>query len=229
MIEDPPLLSIRRTFERPGADQVAALTAVPTGYLVDCMDGYGALDYRIKPLEQDNATFTGVALTCHAGPADNLAVFGALYAARPGDVIVAATGDCDATCVIGDLVLGMAKNCDVVAFVTDGLVRDQDGLREVGLPTFSRGITPNSPANTGPGTVGLPVTLGGVTVTSGDILLADRDGVVVVPHAGIDAVIDRLQRVRDAEMALDAEVSDGLSVPPEIRELLAGGAVRSLD
>ena len=83
------------------------------------------------------APLVGVAITCDAGPGDNLAIHGAVHAAQPGDVIVAATDGFMATAVVGDLVLGMAKNRKVAGFVTDGAVRDLAGLLSVGLPAFA--------------------------------------------------------------------------------------------
>ena len=82
MIKDPPLLTIRRDFQRPAKKDVAAFAGVPTGYVVDAMDGRGALDYRIKPLRDAIAAMVGVAVTCDCGPADNLALFGALAIAE---------------------------------------------------------------------------------------------------------------------------------------------------
>ena len=91
MITDPPILTIRRNFERPSAALVEAFRGVPTGYLVDAMQGRGCLGHAIRPLLPERSSLTGVAVTCHAGPADNLAVFGALEVLREGDVIVACT------------------------------------------------------------------------------------------------------------------------------------------
>jgi 4-hydroxy-4-methyl-2-oxoglutarate aldolase len=232
MIEDPPLLSIRSDFERPAAEALTALTGVPSGHLVDALGGHGALDYRIKPVTEAPPAahaFCGVALTCACGPADNLAVFAALEALRPGDVIVAATEAFTGCAVVGDLLLGMARNAGAVAFVTDGLARDLDGIEGVGIPVFCRGVSPNSPARNGPGTLGLPVTLGGVTVSSGDLIAGDRDGVVVVPRAEIDAVIRALEGVRESEAALEAKVKAGLKVPDFVQGLLASERVRRLD
>src|SRR5689334_15640694 len=110
MIADPPLLTIRRGFVRPTPAQLAAFSGVQTGFVTDCMAGRGALHHRIKPLAPPAEVLVGTALTCHAGPADNLAVFGALLAARPGDVILAAADAFEGTAVVGDLVLGMARN-----------------------------------------------------------------------------------------------------------------------
>lgn len=200
MITDPPILRIRRNFERPSPETVEALRGAATGHLVDAMGGAGALDWQIKPLG-DSAAFCGVAITCDAGPADNLAVFGALEAAKPGDVIIAATTGHRAAGVIGDLVAGMARNCGVVAFVTDGTVRDVAGLQAIGLPIYCIGVSPNSPVRNGPGTVGLPIVVGGVAVTSGDILVGDADGVVVVPRQIAEKVATQLVVVRANEAA----------------------------
>lgn len=229
MIGDPPLITLRRRFPRPSAAQVEALRGAMTGHLVDAMGGRGGLHYSIKPVIPEQAHFCGVAVTSHPGPADNLATFAALDLAQPGDVIVAAADGYTGTAVVGDLLLGMMRNCGVVGFVTDGCVRDIPGIRSVGLPCHAAGVTPNSPVRNRPGTVGLPVTLGGVPIESGDVLVGDLDGVVVVPLARIDAVIAALQEVRKAEAALEAKVQAGLKIPDFIRSLLAGPGVREVD
>ncbi|MGA2044066.1 MAG: RraA family protein, partial [Roseiarcus sp.] len=124
MIVDPPLLKIRRGFARPSAELLARFAGAPTGNVVDAMGGRGCLDHRIKPLAPASSVMVGTAVTCDAGPADNLALFGALHAARRGDILVAATDSFTATAITGDLLLGMARNRGVAGFVTDGLVRD---------------------------------------------------------------------------------------------------------
>ena len=225
MIEDPPLLKIKRNFPRPDADLVAKLTGVATGYVVDCLDGSGAMGHQIKPIGQTPNAFCGVAVTCDTGPADNLAVFAALDIAQAGDVVVIATGDHRSAAVIGDMVMGMAKNRGVVAVVTDGMVRDIPGLEGVGLPCFAAGVTPNSPARNGPGTAGLPVIAGGVSVSAGDVVVGDQDGVVVVPgHMAAD-IAARLDEVRTAEADLDAKVMAGLEIPDFVKDLLESDRV----
>jgi 4-hydroxy-4-methyl-2-oxoglutarate aldolase len=213
MIEDPPLLIMRRRFPRPNPAQLKAFAGLQTGFVVDAMNGRGGLDARVKSIGGARP-FCGVALPCEAGPADNLAPFAALDVAEPGDVI---------------LLLGMMKNRGVVAFVTDGYVRDVVGIRAVGLPCYAAGVTPNSPARNGPGSVGLPVVVGGVAVGPGDIVIGDEDGVVVVSFARIDQTIERLAAVRAAEAALDARVKAGLGVPDFIRALIDGGRFREVD
>jgi 4-hydroxy-4-methyl-2-oxoglutarate aldolase len=229
MIEDPPLVTLRRPTRRPTAAQVAALTGVPTGHVADAMDGRGSFDRGIKACFPEASSFCGVALTCHAGPADNLAVMAALAIIAPGDVLIAAADGYQTTAIVGDLVLGMAKNAGAVGFVTDGCVRDLPGIKAVGLPCFAAGVTPNSPARNGPGTIGLPVVAGGVAVETGDIVVADADGAVVVPFALIDRVIARTAEIGKAEESFEAKVKAGLRVPGFIEALYAGGRVRETD
>jgi 4-hydroxy-4-methyl-2-oxoglutarate aldolase len=212
MIDEAPRIR-RRPVARPAAALVDALRGTPTGFIVDALGGSGALDYRLKPAIAEQAACCGVALTCDAGPADNLALVAALESVQPGDVLVAATGNYTGCAITGDLVLGMARNCGAVGFITDGCVRDLPGIRMVGLPCYCVGVTPNSPARSGPGAVGFPVTIAGYPVASGDVIVADQDGVVVIPQARLDEVIARLPAIRKAEAEMDQAVRDGLRVP----------------
>jgi 4-hydroxy-4-methyl-2-oxoglutarate aldolase len=217
MIDEAPSIQ-RKDVARPAQAQVDALRGTPTGFLVDAMGGSGALDYRIKPAIAGQAAFCGVALTCDAGPADNLALVAALAAVQPGDVLVCTTGGYTGCAVTGDLVLGMARNCGAVGFVTDGCVRDLPGIRMVGLPCYCIGVTPNSPARSGPGSIGFPVTIAGHPVASGDVVVADQDGVVVVPQARLAEVIARLPAIRKAEGEMDQAVREGLRLPAFLRK-----------
>jgi len=221
MLDNPPLLTVHRGFTRPDPALVEQFRGAQTGHLADAMDGRGALDYRIKPVDPANATFVGTALTAFAYPADVAAVIGALHEAREGDVIVVANDGFTKTAVIGDLVAGMMKNKGVVAFVTDGLARDRAGIVASGLPLFCAGIQPNSPALNGPGTVGAPVTLGDVHVRPGDVVVGDADGVVVVPQDRLAQVLERLARVRAAEVKAEAAVRDGATMTESGKRLMA--------
>jgi 4-hydroxy-4-methyl-2-oxoglutarate aldolase len=228
MIEDPPLITLRRKVPRPSKAQLAALAGTPTGFIVDALDGRGALPPEVKPVVPEFASFCGVALPCGVGPSDNLAVLAALPLVQAGDVVIASVEGFRDAAVVGDLLLGMLRNRGAVAFVTDGTVRDLPGLRDARLPCFATGTTPNSPVRNGPGTVNLPIAIGGVVIGPGDILIGDQDGVVVLPFDRIDAVIARLVDIRAAEKELLAKVEGGLGVPPWIEELYRSGKVREL-
>ena len=228
MIEEPPLLTIRENRPRPTEAQIKALTGQPTGFLADAMDGTGAMAPEIKSIAPGvlPSKMCGPVLTCDAGPADNMAVLAALTEVASGDIVVSASGNWRQCAVIGDRLMGMLRNAGAAGFVTDGLVRDIDGLIPVGLPIFCTGLSPNSPSSKGPGSVGEPVQVGGVTVSSGDVLISDDNGVVIVPFAQIDAVIERLETVEKLERGLDANIQGGLAIPDSIRDLVKSSAVK---
>ena len=229
MIEEPPLLTIARAPRRPTDRQVAAFRGVPTSFVVDAMHGQGALSNAIRPLGESRdlvSVAAGPALTVDAGAGDILALLAALDSVREGDVVLSAADGFQGCAAAGDRVCGMLRNCGAAGFVTDGPVRDYAGIVEIGLPCWATGLTPASPYTNGPGSVGLPIQIGGRQVETGDMVVADHDGVVVVPFARIDAVVDKLETVKELEAALDAQIAGGLRIPPSTVELLEGDAVR---
>ncbi len=207
MIEEPPLLTVARNIERPSAAEIEAFRGVPLSFLCDAMGGDGALDWRIKPIS--GTSLLGVALTCQCGPADVLPLTTAVAMCQPGDVLVVATGGHAGTAVVGDLLLGVAKNRGAAGFVTDGLIRDRADVEALLLPVYAMGVTPNSPHLKGPGSIGLPIVCGGRTIASGDLILGDRDGVAVVPRDGVAETLNNLERVRAAEAKASAAVRAG--------------------
>ncbi len=221
-------LAIRREFPRPPASAVARLAGAPTGFVADAQGRRGALDHRLRPIVQ-GAPFAGPALTVRSVPNDNLAAWIALSVVQPGDVIVLATEDCQSSSVVGDLFVGMAKNAGAVAVITDGLVRDLDGLEAVGLPVYARGLSPNSPGKNGPGHIGVPVSVGGAVIGPGDILVGDRSGVVAVALDGLDGVLTALDGVEAKEAEMDAAVAGGAALPGWANDWLRDNPPTELD
>ena len=225
MLDNPPMLTIHRGHARPGVALIEAFRGAQTSHLVDAMDGRGAVDHRIKPMDPGNAAFVGPALTALAYPADVVGVYGALAEAKPGDVVMLANDGYTGTAVVGDIVAGMMKNKGIAAFVTDGLARDRAGIVATGLPLFAAGIVPNSPAANGPGVVGAPVTVGGVPVRPGDIVVGDADGVVVIPLDQAGAVLERLAAIRVAEAQAIARVEAGATDTDRIRAIMEAARI----
>lgn len=225
MIENPPQLTVHRGHRRPSQALLDAFRGAQTSHLADAMEGRGAVDWRIKPLDPANASFVGPALTAHAYPADIVGMIGSAMEAQAGDVIMCANDGFTGTAVIGDLAAGMMRNKGVAAFVTDGLARDKAGIIAAGLPLFAAGISPNSPAANGPGTVGAPVVLGGVHVRSGDIVVGDADSVVVIPLDRAEAVLARLRAIQAAEAGAEAQVKAGATHFPAWKVLLDGARI----
>ena len=232
MLETPPALTIRRTFKRPPREAIAALDGALTGQVADALGGLGALDAAIKPIvgaPSSMQSFVGPAFPCMNSPADQLGLVGALAYAEPGDVLVVGTEAYLGTAVIGDLMAGMLLNRGAAGLVTDGAVRDTPGIIGVGLPVYCAGVSPNSPHRNGPGTVGLSISVGGVTVNPGDVVVGDVDGVVVVPQDALDDVINRVNEIKRMETEVEAKVRDGLTYPDSWRAYLEPGAARFVD
>ncbi len=230
MIEEPPKLTIKKPSRRPTATQINAFQQVPTGFVVDAMDGKGALHSNIKPIGNDQKQHCAApALTVDNRPGDILALFAALSFIQPGDFVVSAFCGYQGCAAFGDRVSGMIKNNQATAIVSDGPIRDVTGVIDVQLPVWCTGINPNSPVAQGPGSIGLPVQIGGIEVETGDMIIADIDGVVVVPFEKLDAVIERLEFIKKIETELDQEVADGLTQLPAIAELLESDQVRYVE
>lgn len=223
MLKEPPLLCIRDTRRRPSADQIACFQGVPTGFVADAMGGGGALASEISPLGfgvDIDCVAAGPALTADCRPGDVMGTLAALHFITPGDIVLAGVQGYQGCAAAGDLVVGMAKNSGASGFITDGPMRDYAGLVKVGLPVWCTGLTPGSPTGVGAGKVGFPVQIGGCTVDTGDMIVADRDGVVVVPFEQIDAVIMALDTVRAMEAEKDREVAEGRRVFDHVTDLL---------
>jgi 4-hydroxy-4-methyl-2-oxoglutarate aldolase len=225
---EPAKLTIRRDFPRPSAAQLKALAHAPTGWLVDALGRRGALPHWIKPLSA-KTKFIGTALTVRTRPIDNLAPYAALKFAKPGDVLLVAVDGSDTASVLGDILLGMAKNAGIVAAVTDGTVRDSEGINKVGIPTFARALNPNSPFKDGPGEVGLPIALGGVPIHAGDIVAGDVDGVVVVPREDANLVAKELEAIADKEAKMEAAIASGAKYPAWLEDVLQQPVIRYVE
>ena len=221
MLDNPPLLTIHRGHHRPSPALLERFRGAQTSHLVDVMAGRGTMHWAVKPLDSANAAFVGPALTAFAYPADIVGVYGALGEAEAGDVIVVANDAYLGAAAIGDIVAGMMKNKGIAAFVTEGAARDKAGILAIGLPVFAAAVVPTSPAANGPGTVGAPVICGGLAVRSGDIVVGDADGVVVVPLDQAEAVAEGLDAVRAAEAKAIAAVDAGAVDTERMRRILA--------
>ena len=219
-----PAVTIYENVTRPAAEIVRQFE-VPTGYITDLQGRRGALDCGINPLFEFPA-LAGTAVTVKTVPDDNLAVFAAMGTARAGDVLVIAIDSWTGSAVIGDLVAAMFNNIGLAGVVTDGAARDVAGLSQVGLPVYARGLTANSSQKNGPGTVGADISIGGVIIRSGDIIVGDRDGVAVLPQEKIPEALEGLQAVRARERSMEERIAAGMTMPDWVKEFLAGDRVK---
>ncbi len=223
-----PHITIDMRWERAERTLVECFRDAPTGNVSDAAGRVVGLPNTIKPITSEYR-FYGTALTVDNGRTGNLGVWAALEHVRPGDVLVIATDDARARAVIGDLLAGFAFNSGAVAVVTDGMIRDQETLEDLGKPVFAGGITPVGPIGDGPCSVGTPITLGSQTVCSGDLIVGDLDGIVVVPQAKLASSVGALTQITEKERAMEAQIKAGEKVPEEAAAVLAAADITQLE
>lgn len=226
MIQEPPIVTIYTDFKRPTKAQINAFGNVPTGFVCDAMNGQGALASAIQPIgggRDIDCRTVGPALVADNGPAEILATMVALHVMEPGDVVISAVHGHKNCSAVGDQFCGMLQNKGAAGFVTDGEVRDYDGIVKVGMPVWCTGLSPNSPYSNGPARVGFGADVGGRRIESGDLIVADRNGVVVVPHLEIDAVAKQIVHVQQLEAELEAKVANGFCEMTAVAELIDTG------
>ena len=208
MIGDPMRLVVRANFPRLNARALAPFEGRPTSFVADAQNGRGVLDPAIKPLDA-GMRFIGTALTVNTGARDNLAALASLDFVQPGDVLLFGTGGHVGAACVGDILVKVAKAKGAVAIVTDGSVRDVADILPLDVPVFCRAITPSSAFPSGPGEIGLPMAMGEVSIEPGDLIMGDRDGVIVVPARRLDETAARLERVIAAEAETQRKVDAG--------------------
>lgn len=154
---------------------------------------------QMRPLRPDWRV-VGRAFVVQACQDDNLAVNNAVKAPpTPGCVLVVGGHASSRTATIGDLMAHEFRNLGVAAIVTDGLIRDAQELRDLGMPVWCRGTTPTASVKSDPGHVGGSAVVGGIVVRDGDYVFADDDGVVIWPHAELDALVRNAEAKRDTD------------------------------
>ena len=194
----PPLrLDVIRDFDRVPADVVAQAAQYQAAILADVAGRRGTLHGRIRALSSVMKC-AGPALTVEVRAGDNLMIHAAIALARPGDVIVV-DGKGDQTCALmGAIMMNQCKSKGVAGVVVDAAVRDSLELCALGFPVFSVGTNPNGPTKFVPGRINHSISIGGVTVSPGDLIVADADGVVVVERAKAAAMLPlAAQKVAD--------------------------------
>lgn len=221
-------ITIDTRWTRPDPTLVEPFRGAPSGNVSDAAGRIADIPNAIKAITGAQH-FCGTALTVENGRTGNLGVWAALEHVRPGDVLVIATGDARERAVIGDLLAGFAFNGGAVAIVTDGMVRDREQLDAFGKPVFAGGITPVGPVGEGNVGVGVPITLGEQQICSGDVIMGDADGVVVVPQSMLAVAAKELAAIAEREGGMEAQIKAGATVPEQTAALLAAFTTTRLE
>ena len=181
-------------FTRVDAALVRDAAQLPSSILSDVTGRHCALHGRIQAL-RPGMRVAGPAFTVAVRPGDNLAIHFALLLAQPGDVLVVdGQGDLRSA-LMGELMCAHAAKAGLAGVVMDGAVRDSAELRAGTLPVFACGANPNGPTRNLAGRVAVPVSVGGVSVAPGDLIVGDDDGLVALAPAQVSEAI-RLGRAK---------------------------------
>jgi regulator of RNase E activity RraA len=161
------------------------------------------MHYSVKPLHSNMGRIAGPAFTVKCEPGDHLMLHAAIYAAKPGDIIVAQADDNYA--LAGGNVCAIAKKRGIQGFIIDGTIRDLKEVREMGFPVFAKGVIPKPGKKQSIDSMNEAVVCGGVLVQPADIIVADEEGIAVIPQNELESVVKIAQAraQKDAAMTLD--------------------------
>ena len=179
---------------------------VPTTCISDALQGLTNMDSSIKPLKEEYR-IAGRAFTVQMPIGDNLSVLQAIREAQPGDVLVIdAKGD-TYRAIAGDFIVGLAKTLGIQGIVVDGVIRDIIGIKQLDFPVFCKGTTVAASGKAGWGQINVSISCGGTSISPGDMIVGDADGVVVIPQSIeqeiLSQALDKLAKdqVREASVS----------------------------
>jgi 4-hydroxy-4-methyl-2-oxoglutarate aldolase len=192
---------IRRHIDRAGASTIDQLADVGTATVHEAMGRVGSVGPFLQPIQQ-GVQVAGSAVTVLSHPGDNIMIHAAVEMCQPGDVLVVTNTAPSTHGMFGDLLATSLMARGVRGLVIDAGVRDTTDLRAMGFPVWAQHVSVQGTVKNTPGSVNVPVVLGGVTVHPGDVICADDDGVVVVERLHADQALEHsLARLaKEAEM-----------------------------
>jgi 4-hydroxy-4-methyl-2-oxoglutarate aldolase len=221
---------VKRNIDRASKAAVEKLSRYGVATIHEAMGRVGLMHPYMRPIYA-GAHMCGTAVTVLLQPGDNWMMHVAAEQIQPGDVVVAACTVDNTDGFFGDLLATSYRARGAKGLVIDGGVRDVTDLTEMQFPVFSRAISARGTVKATLGSVNIPVVCAGVTVNPGDVVVADMDGIVVVPariaHQAADAAEAREANEADKRQKL-AEGVLGLDMY-KMREPLAKAGLRYID
>ena len=196
----------------PSQELLDGFAGLPAANIADIMGRSCAMNPRIKLMSGFRGIMVGPALTVKARAGDNLFLHQALDMSQPGDIIVVSNDEDQTRSLMGEIMFTYAKyQRKLGGLVLDGPVRDLDALREMDLPVYATGSTPGGPHKEGPGEINVPIACGGVSINPGDIIVADADGIIVVPLKDAPVVLEAAKKFHEQDAAKVEAAKNGTS------------------
>ncbi|MBA2964523.1 MULTISPECIES: RraA family protein [Ramlibacter] len=198
---------LKRRREVP-AQLVKAFKGLPVANVSDCMTRMTAGGARLRPMHR-SGYLAGPALTVKTRPGDNLMIHKALTMARPGDVIVVDAGGDLTNSLFGEIMVATAVKIGVAGVVLNGAVRDAQEIGQGEFPLYAAGVTHRGPYKDGPGEINVPISIDGMVIHPGDLILGDADGLLCVPFDDAEEILAATHRKMDAEKKTLADIAAG--------------------
>lgn len=154
------------------------------------------------------ARLLGSAFTVKTRPGDNLMVHKALDMLQPGDALIVDAGGDTTNAILGEIMMRIAIRNGSTGIVVDGAIRDAVAFSEANFPCFARGTSHRGPYKDGPGEIGVSVSVGGMLVRPGDVMVGDADGLVVVPLEEAEGVAEEVRKTVEKEAAMMREIDE---------------------
>jgi RraA family protein len=187
---------------------VALFRQLPVAIVSDSMSRMAAGGSRIRPMHAGGG-FAGPALTVKTRPGDNLMVHKAIDLAEPGDVLVVDAGGDLTNAIIGEMMAAHAVNRGIAGIVINGAVRDSKAIGEASFPVYAAGVTHRGPYRNGPGEINVEVSIDGMVICPGDLVIGDDDGILAVPHRHARAIYEVAAAKKAEEDAVMAKILKG--------------------
>lgn len=192
---------------RPAKEVIEKFRDMPVANIADCMGRISCVDKSIRPF--NGTKLLGCAFTVKVPQGDNLMFHRALDMAKPGDVLVIDGGGSEDRSLCGEIMSRYAMAKKIQGFLIDGAIRDTYAIRELPFAVYAKAVQPNGPYKNGPGEINVPVSIGGITVMPGDIIVGDVDGVVVIKPEDAEELADKAQKLHEAERAVFNQIIAG--------------------
>jgi 4-hydroxy-4-methyl-2-oxoglutarate aldolase len=189
---------------------VEAFRQLPLGNICDANCKYGNMDVGIKPIDP-LCKMAGFAFTVKGHPSDNMAIHKAIYEAPEASILVVDVANCCGSGHFGEIMATACMERGIGGLVIDGTVRDANEIQNLGFPVFCRGFASGGTQKEVIGLSGIRIVCGGVIVNNGDIVIGNRDGVVVVAKEVAEEVLANAQAIADKEIEVLRQLHEGKS------------------
>ncbi len=201
-------LQVLKRTRQVSAQQVKDFFGLPVANISDCMARMTSAGPRLRPMHKQGY-LAGPALTVKCRPGDNLMIHKALTMAQPGDVIVVDAGGELTNALFGEQMMATSIRIGLAGIVLNGAVRDSAEIASGDFPLYAAGITHRGPYKDGPGEINVVISVDGMVIAPGDLIVGDADGLLCVPYEKMDEVLLATRKKMQAEELAMKAISTG--------------------